>query len=937
MPLKISQGYSFGPFLLDLEQHRVFRDGVHVPLTPKAFDTLLALVGQRGRLMTKEALMKEVWAGTFVEEGNLAVNISAIRKALGKDDAGREYIETIPRFGYRFAAQVRSAEPVAEPESGASARRGSDPRLLGPLGNKRSLLSPGAEEASRGWPSRIVMLVAIAAVVAVALGAVLWLARPYRKPASQRARPAIAVLGFQNLSGRVPDAWLATALTEMIGTELSSGGALRVVPSEDTARMKAELPLTVSDSLSRTTLEKVKENLDSDYVVLGSYAVLDGGPGGQIRVDVRIQEARGGEALRAITVTGSQEHLFELVTAIGAQMRQELGTGRISPGESQVIQSKVRTAMPVDPDAARDYARGLEKLRMFDSLAARDSLVQAVAREPSFPLAHAALSQVWSTLGYDARAREEAKLANDLASDLPPEQRVMVEARYHETIGEWDNAAGIYRALFALHPDEVDYGLRLAGAQVAANHGTDASASLRELRKAAPASAEDPRLDIAESQVAGLASDHARQISAAERAIAKARASGARMLLGQALMQRETALYQLGRIPEAKNDIQEARAIYESLGYRKGIADAVNSLAMIVDDEGDMATAEKLYKEFGDISAEIGDRRGVADSYTNLSQLYSDQANYSEALSLCQKALPIYQETGERNHAAASYGNCGNALTPMGDPIRARQMYQAAIDIYRQTGDQAGIALQLHNLAEVLADAGDLKGARTDLEQALSIWQEQGNRRSVSYARFNLGETLRKQGDLSSAREQHNQSLALRSQLGDAVAVAESKLALAELSLDDGNSGPAVAVCPEVIKLFQTQKSLDDEIAAHGLLARALLAKGELKQAEESARKAAELLARSQDRRVHMQVEIDVARLMAAVGKDGAAARKRLATVIAEARQNQLVAIELDARLASLELRNRAAGVVETSAERLALIQDAQARGFGLIARKAKE
>ena len=139
----------------------------------------------------------------------------------------------------------------------------------------------------------------------------------------------------------------------------------------------------------------------------------------------------------------------------------------------------------------------------------------------------------------------------------------------------------------------------------------------------------------------------------------------------------------------------------------------------------------------------------------------------------------------------------------------------------------------------------------------------------------------------------------------------------------------------QVIKLFQIQKSLDDQIAAQGLLARALLAKGQLKQAEESAGRASELLSRSQDRRVRMQAEIDVVRLMAAVGKDGAAAGKRMAALIAEARQDHLVAIELDARLASLELHKRTAGVVESSAERRALIQDAQIRGFGLIARKA--
>jgi hypothetical protein len=96
-------------------------------------------------------------------------------------------------------------------------------------------------------------------------------------------------------------------------------------------------------------------------------------------------------------------------------------------------------------------------------------------------------------------------------------------------------------------------------------------------------------------------------------------------------MERETALYQRGRIPEAKNDIREARGIYESLGYRKGIA---NSVAMIVDDEGDMVAAEKLYKEFGDISAEIGDRRGVADSFTTRNQL-SQERSFAGATRAC--------------------------------------------------------------------------------------------------------------------------------------------------------------------------------------------------------------------------------------------------------------------------------------------------------------
>src|SRR5258708_7538193 len=98
--------YQFGPFILDPAEHTLVRAGVLVALTPKAFDTLLTLVRRCPHTVEKEELFREVWPGTFVEDGNLAVNIFALRKALGTEEGGREYIETIPKRGYRFTAEV---------------------------------------------------------------------------------------------------------------------------------------------------------------------------------------------------------------------------------------------------------------------------------------------------------------------------------------------------------------------------------------------------------------------------------------------------------------------------------------------------------------------------------------------------------------------------------------------------------------------------------------------------------------------------------------------------------------------------------------------------------------------------------------------------------------------------------------------------------------
>lgn len=99
--------YEFGPFRLDLEERLLMRDGEPVPLTPKAFETLLVLIENSGKVLEKESMMRQVWPDTFVEEANLAVNISLLRKAMGNRPDGGPYIETLPRRGYRFAARVR--------------------------------------------------------------------------------------------------------------------------------------------------------------------------------------------------------------------------------------------------------------------------------------------------------------------------------------------------------------------------------------------------------------------------------------------------------------------------------------------------------------------------------------------------------------------------------------------------------------------------------------------------------------------------------------------------------------------------------------------------------------------------------------------------------------------------------------------------------------
>ena len=127
MEKKLKGLYEFADFRLDAEERLLLRAGEVVPLTPKAFDLLLALIEQPGHLLEKEVLLKTVWPDAFVEENNLADNISRLRKTLGEGEDGRKFIETVPRRGYRFVAEVKAlndteAVPVVIPSAFIPAR-----------------------------------------------------------------------------------------------------------------------------------------------------------------------------------------------------------------------------------------------------------------------------------------------------------------------------------------------------------------------------------------------------------------------------------------------------------------------------------------------------------------------------------------------------------------------------------------------------------------------------------------------------------------------------------------------------------------------------------------------------------------------------------------------------------------------------------------------
>jgi hypothetical protein len=213
------------------------------------------------------------------------------------------------------------------------------------------------------------------------------------------------------LSGKADDGWLATALSEMLSTELAAGEKLRLVSSEDVANLRLSSPWPSHDTLDQKTTSRIGSALNSDLLVLGSYATVGRPDREQLRIDVRLQAARTGEILSEIAEIGSRQDLLQLVSGIGEKLRSRLGV----PQLDQPDQVSVAASLPSNRDAARLYALGVVKLREFDALAARDLLQQTCHADPKFALGHAMLARAWNQLGYEQKGKDEAKKALDLS------------------------------------------------------------------------------------------------------------------------------------------------------------------------------------------------------------------------------------------------------------------------------------------------------------------------------------------------------------------------------------------------------------------------------------------------------------------------------------------------------------------------------------------
>lgn len=982
--------YEFEGFVLDPVRRLLTRDGQPVPLPPKAVATLLVLVERHGRVVDKEELFQMVWPDTFITEATLTQNVFRLRKALGEEAGEHRFIVTVPGRGYSFVADLQRRElsaavpappeapPVSAAEDTAEPVRAAAPPPVEPAsgGPEPGIQAPGAPKPRRWALAGLALGLAVLVVVALLIPNSPF--RPSESPpapaAEEAVRPprrSVAVLGFRNLSGRRETAWLSTALAEMFTGELGAGERLHTITGERVTRAKRDLRLGDPENLSQETLALLRENLSCDVVLLGSYLTLGAEGGHRLRVDLRLQDAASGETLSFLTKTRSEEELFELVSQLGQDLREALGTGPVS--RQEVASS--RAAFPASKEASRLYAEGLEHLRALDTLAALDRLQRATRAEPGYPLAHAALASAWSTLGYDANAEQEAAQALALSGSLSREDRLLVEALHAETRKEWAKAVDIYDSLWRFFPDELEHGLHLAQAEIAAGRAQRSLTTVADLRRLPAPLADDPRIDLVEAEAAAALSDYARQQRAAAEATEKGRKLGARLLTAQALNLQGHALRSLGRQQEALARIQEAEAIFSAAGDRVGVAGAIHDIANLLRDRGDSAGARQQYERALAVHREAGNQRGILRALTNLGGMALQEGDYDRAQTLLREVVEISREIHDRLSEARGLSNLGGLLREQGKLQAAQRAFQDALARFRAVGNVVGETSARTNLAAVYLGLGKLPDARREAATAVRLSRQIKHPRSLGFAlnqlgpiqiedgqlgeaeaafremnelagrtghkllladaRAGLAQVQRLQGKLPEAQQNARRALGLWVETHERQQAAAGRLALARLSLDAGRTKEAEQEARAALEGFQALRLTDGEARARATLATALLARGETDAAVREIRSALELTTASQDRRARLAIAIISGRTAGAQGRI-AEARRTLTAARDQARALGLRPSALDAALALAELDVRQ-GNPAALQDLQSLREDAALHGFLLAAQRADQ
>ncbi len=429
MSNNVKHFYEFGEFRLDAETPCLWRGGKPVQIFPKALEILVLLVGSRGAIVSREELLESVWKDTFVEEANITYTVSLLRKTLGD----KNYIQTVPKRGYRFKADVREVQSNAFSREKTTRFTG----VFTPRG-----VAPNAPK------TRWYFISIISLSVLFLTSFVVWQKFDGRSgvPVTQRNIRSVAVLPLKPLTEGEPSKMMALGLTDSLISRLGSLNRFAVRPLS-----------SVKDYIeSDQDALKFGEKLKVDAVLEGTLQQMDN----RLRVNLRLWDVRDGAQMWQDSFDSTEADIFNLQDAISTKVTQSLVSELLEKDR------EILTRRDTDnPEAFRAYVRGraiMDSKNPDSAEKAIDEYQKAAILDPAFAMAYVGYADAYSRLGFNssgAQADEyyaKSKAAANKALALEPKLAEAYAALASvKRIYDWDwtGAENDFKRALELNPN----------------------------------------------------------------------------------------------------------------------------------------------------------------------------------------------------------------------------------------------------------------------------------------------------------------------------------------------------------------------------------------------------------------------------------------------------------------------------------------------------
>jgi DNA-binding winged helix-turn-helix (wHTH) protein/TolB-like protein/lipopolysaccharide biosynthesis regulator YciM len=472
MPLEKGHFYEFGPFCLDPAERRLLRGKQTVPLPPKSFDLLVLLVANHDRLMTKNQILESVWAGSFVEESNLTVAISAIRRALGERD-DMPYIETVPKAGYRFVAPVHivSTPPVAPTPRisgslaeqnvpfGSSAEPGSnvlpflvtgEPGTSAVKGQTAELTSPAkavpetGPEIAKGtsWNRFRPLTVGIfvtAAILLLGLWAYRLSYRAEEKGPVQPAARTLAILPFHNLRDDPSTDFLGFSLADAVITKLGRVNAVAVRPSSAVEKYRGQV----------FDIQKVASDLRVDTILAGNVVR----EGDDLRITPQLIDVKTNKILWKGAIDVKYDNLLAVQDKVAQEIVKSLELN-LTPSQRETLNA----GTAVSPLAYEYYLHGVDLYGRGEFPMSVKMLQKSAEIDPNY-------APTWAHIGRAYTAQASFKFGGQ---------------------DQYKRAQAAYEKALTLDPGQVDTRVYMANLLTDTGRVEEAVPLLREALKTSP-------------------------------------------------------------------------------------------------------------------------------------------------------------------------------------------------------------------------------------------------------------------------------------------------------------------------------------------------------------------------------------------------------------------------------------------------------------------